>query len=86
MISAIQAMTSYLYPHETTDNGWYPLDRKVPAQNQVVIVWDGHKVYCDTYAGKGPDGPNLWYHGHREHGQITHWRPIPDPPKEQKHV
>lgn len=60
---------------------WISIETRKPRRGQRVIVsWkSGKKRHCDwdIYQGK-PDEP--WFFEYYK-GEITHWMPMPEPPK-----
>lgn len=67
----------------TMDNTWIPCSERIPEDGQDVLIWDnidktsftGHYVWCDGWTVDG-------YAVNRFHFDITHWMPLPEPPKE----
>lgn len=64
-------------PNDPEGDGWIRVDDKLPkvCENVLAVYEDGHI-----------DSSALIYSGHwllaPLHGEVTHWRPLPEPPKE----
>lgn len=64
---------------------WIPCSERPPEDGQDVLIWDnidktsftGHYVWCDGWTVDG-------YAVNRFHFDITHWMPLPEPPKEEQ--
>lgn len=73
-------------PNEPQGDGWISVEDKdnPPPEAKKVIVWlklRGGDI-CDMAYYTGEDG---WYYEGWDaphHGVVTHWRPLPEPPKE----
>lgn len=54
---------------------WIPVSERLPEQGQEVIVYDGGvlkpKVFCYLF----------WNKDYNSWARITHWMPLPEPPK-----
>jgi len=64
---------------------WKLIEDERPPHEEVVLLgwytWDGAWVYEATYFSRGERVGN--YSNMSEHGQATHWQPLPQPPKEK---
>lgn len=67
--------------------GWISVEDKLPNNQANVIVavfWNGSWY---TKIGWHSDNNNIWYidtpQGESETRGVTHWKPIPEPPKEE---
>ena len=60
-----------------TIGGWVSVKDRMPEENVPVLVWELQGfAYVDIYK----DG--AWRIGTPELAKLTHWMPIPEPPKE----
>lgn len=70
--------------NEMTTSGWISVKDRLPKYFAIVLVhMPGEKPSPTVREGYiASDG--VWYAGHytREPGEITHWMPLPEPPKE----
>lgn len=53
---------------------WISVEDRLPKQWQYVLVFDGFEIGTDFIASSG-----MWYE--HDHKDITHWMPLPEPPK-----
>jgi hypothetical protein len=67
---------AYKNGYEKGKPKWIPVSERLPERGQEVICYDGGvlkpKVYADYYWNKAYDS---WQ-------RVTHWMPLPEPPKE----
>ena len=74
------------------DVGWISVKDRLPPYNKPVLVYRptlGIKIYVATYEGFWGDDDDEWYehwdaNGMNARGKVvvTHWMPMPEPPKE----
>ena len=59
---------------------WIPVSERLPEQYETVIGWDGHFMGEVQHSHNG----FVWLDddGWNETAEITHWMPLPEPPKE----
>ena len=75
-------------PTIPTYGQWIRIEDEKPDTGQYVLVY--HKdgvMQCAQYLISGYDDRELWVldHYYKEQGEITHWMPLPEPPKEGHH-
>lgn len=63
------------------NNGWISVDESIPPEDERVITWDGYRVCIGIVES--------WYANGAlcvgfEDDDVTHWMPLPPPPKEVK--
>ena len=85
-----------LIPEEFQQMRWIPVEERLPEKHSEYIVcacdegepideriWGDTVVVCADYY----DGGFTWYEGNTEYDIsdiVTHWMPLPSPPKEEK--
>lgn len=64
---------------------WISVDERLPEFGSRVQVFDGRSVDIGNYADKDEIYPSgFWNDGFGSiYEDITHWMPLPEPPKEQ---
>ena len=61
---------------------WISVKDAMPANDDDVLIWNG--AYCDIgNAYDGEDGREFFVDS-PESREVTHWMPLPKPPKEEK--
>lgn len=84
-------------PEEVQQMRWIPVEERLPEKHSEYIVcacdegepideriWGDTVVVCADYY----DGGFTWYEGNTEYDIsdiVTHWMPLPEPPKEASH-
>ncbi|EJN0085732.1 DUF551 domain-containing protein [Escherichia coli] len=71
-----------------TPDGWISCSERIPDDKQYVWCWG--KSYgwteCDTFEGYYDCSRNKWWavtdNGEEPASKVTHWMPLPEPPKE----
>ncbi|EGE1612190.1 TPA: DUF551 domain-containing protein [Escherichia coli] len=71
-----------------TPDGWISCSERMPNDKQYVWCWG--KSYgwteCDTFEGYYDCSRNKWWavtdNGEEPASKVTHWMPLPEPPKE----
>ena len=74
-------MEAHLMAAKALRNGWIPVTERLPEKDVKVLTFGvyGFSVnYRDRFSGKwrGVNGKPQW---------LTHWMPLPEPPKEEDH-
>ncbi len=76
-------------------SGWISVDERLPNASTDVLVWNSHgwskssvitaglfEGYGDIQIGKSKDlGWASWETEEEVRGKVTHWQPLPEPPK-----
>lgn len=64
---------------------WISVDKALPDRNINVLAWikcgTSEYVFIETASGN-PSECSGWKHYNKD--QVTHWMPLPEPPKEEK--
>ena len=95
MRNELHVCTVYFVPSRygrcVTVQEWISVKDKLPPYNRNVLVYRPNmamKILVDTYDGYYGDDDDEWYegwalYGGDTHGNpvITHWMPLPEPPK-----
>ena len=72
-------IAEYLVKNEVTIPEWVSVDERLPEESlNSVLGWDGYRercVFVQYYKGE-------WILGNHESVKVTHWMPLPQPPKE----
>ena len=59
-------------------SGWISVDERLPEENARVLVYLTHQAYGHTHMDTDRIYGGTWV---RWSGSITHWMPLPEPPK-----
>ncbi len=68
---------------------WVSVKDKLPEENENVILFDGSEVFCGNFFF-GKENRICWgiqacdgiCYGNYKKDEITHWMPLPNPPKD----
>lgn len=81
--TAAKLMANHLVANGVTDinveNKWIPVTERLPQVGERVLTTDGSAVF-EAYmsiSNKWVRGQYVWW----EDGAVTHWMPLPKPPK-----
>ena len=84
-------MSDYLIRNGVTVQEWISVKDKLPPYNHDVLVYRPNmamKIVVDSYDGYYGEDDGEWYEGWAKYGKdihnnplITHWMPLPQPPK-----
>ena len=85
------ALANHLIANGVTVQKWIPVDDKLPPHNHDVLVYRpdmAMKILVDNYYGYYGEDDAEWHEGWVKYGKdihnnplITHWMPLPQPPK-----
>ena len=89
---AVDRLAAYedtgLTPEEVQQMRWIPVEERLPENRQDVLFYqkDGF-IYCAEYNEGSKLMPPYWSIDHDcwEAKDVTHWMPLPKPPKEATH-
>lgn len=56
---------------------WIPVTERLPRDNERVLIHSGDYVGCGLYTGA------FWKDEDHDYVIVTHWIPLPEPPKEE---
>jgi len=65
-----------------TDYKWISVDDRLPDDNEDYLIWDGGAMYTAQYTHKTKDDDGYWLNWAAGFIDVTHWKPLPVPPKE----
>lgn len=69
------ALADHLIAHGVTVQEWIPVTERLPEQGQEVIVYSGGVLKPTVFAYQ------FWNKNYDSWARITHWQPMPQPPK-----
>ena len=69
-------MADYLLSNGVTFQKWIPVTERLPEHGQEVIVYSGNVLKPTVFAYQ------FWNPKYDSWKHITHWMPLPEPPKE----
>ena len=79
----MEDLADYLIANGVTVQQWIPVTERLPEEWEAVLVysWCG---FCETAVYLGVPGKwrVTWDHTMMDDGIVTHWMPLPQPPKE----
>jgi hypothetical protein len=79
----LEAEADYLIQNGVTIQKWIPVTERLPKPNKLVLCWwesgNGEKEHYGfaTFQNHG-----VWYVSNEGMPKVTHWMPLPEPPKE----
>ena len=71
----LDAVAKHLYEKGYRKQKWISVDERLPERYETVLVFNYGMISVDFIATNG-----RWYE-HIGHDGITHWMPLPEPPK-----
>ena len=91
LVDPTEAVADYLLDSGVTVQEWISVEDKLPPYNHDVLVYRpdmAMKIVVDSYDGYYGEDDGEWYEGWAKYGKdihnnplITHWMPLPQPPK-----
>ena len=91
LVDPTEAVADYLLDNGVTVQDWVSVDDKYPPYNRDVLVYRPNmamKILVDNYYGYYGEDDAEWHEGWAKYGKdihnnplITHWMPLPQPPK-----
>lgn len=68
--------------NQVSSSKWIPVSERLPGVYETVIVCDVREQYVGAWMYYGNDD---WVYDDKmfDTGEITHWMPLPEPPKEE---
>ena len=77
MVDPLEAVADYLLDNGVTFQKWVSVTEKLPEHGQEVIVYSGNVLKPTVFAYQ------FWNPKYDSWKHITHWMPLPEPPKEE---
>lgn len=78
-------VATYLFDRGYRKQEWISIADRLPDKGQEVLAYrgdfNGDMMNTYTYLGSGNWQDDYGYRGSAEHDGITHWMPLPEPPK-----
>lgn len=75
----IDAESTVVLPPVAPTMKWIKVEEKLPKQDMLILLWDGEHIRTGWHTNNGWE-TECW---HFRDGQITHWLPLPEAPKEE---
>ena len=61
---------------------WISVDERLPKQRKLVLcIWTLENGCLNNYGFARYQGENVWYVSNEGIHKVTHWMPLPEPPK-----
>ena len=81
----IAKIVDHLIANGVTVQEWIPVTERFPEGGWPVLVWSRYG-FCETAVYLGIPGKwrVTWNHDKLDVDSITHWMPLPEPPKENE--
>lgn len=77
---------NWLMNNGVTVQKWIPVTKQLPKEWEAVLVWSCCG-FCEVAVYLGTPGKwrVCWNHAMLDEDTVTHWMPLPEPPKEVDH-
>ena len=82
----IHKVAEYLYNAGYRKQGeWISVDERLPKQRKLVLcIWTLENGCLNNYGFARYQGENVWYVSNEGIHKVTHWMPLPEPPKMER--
>ena len=76
-------LANFLLSHGVTVQGWIPVEERLPEKDVRVLIWmqDNEEGYTQMDTDRWSCTMEQGYHWIRWGKSVTHWMPLPQPPK-----
>ena len=74
-------LADYLVSNGVTVNEWIPVDDRLPEIGEIVLACGKRHATSGMFQGASIKNPKLWNWKGNTLKQVTHWMPLPQPPK-----
>ena len=61
---------------------WIPVTERLPEKGEVVLACGKRHATSGMFQGASRNNPKLWHWKSNTLKEVTHWMPLPEPPKE----
>lgn len=79
-----EKIADHLIANGVTIQRWIPVEERLPEEWEDVLVWSKYGFWeVAVYLGIPGKWRVLWNHDMVDEHIITHWLPLPEPPKEE---
>lgn len=70
---------------EQEERRWIPVTERLPKPNKLVLcLWESGDGEREHYGFATFQSHGVWYVSNEGMPKVTHWMPLPEPPKEEK--
>jgi hypothetical protein len=70
------------YADQFRVNEWIPVSERLPENRKVVLIHWAYEGRELTTSGSYNHDGQYWQHGNATQMKVTHWMPLPEPPKQ----
>ena len=71
---------------DATDNNvgskWIPVTERLPQKGEIVLACGKRHATSGMFQGASRNNPKWWHWKGNTLKEVTHWMPLPEPPKE----
>ena len=60
---------------------WIPVTERLPEYGKVVLAFGKKHATSGQFRGTSPTKPNWWHWKGNMYKEVSHWMPLPEPPK-----
>ena len=75
----------HLIANGVTVQKWIPVTERLPEYGKVVLAFGKKHATSGQFRGTSPTKPNWWHWKGNMYKEVSHWMPLPEPPKDQQH-
>lgn len=60
---------------------WIPVTERLPEHGEIVLAFGKRHATSGMFRGTSPTKPNWWHWKGNMYKEVSHWMPLPEPPK-----